>query len=232
MRHASHSHSSVGILFSAGHNPAASHAGRLRLPNGVITAEQLGTGWVKRSIVAVKHAALTSSTRQNLQLRGACCFEDMPPLLERHGAARPQPAPIRPWTTPATSPATLLAGIDPEEIVDNPPAGAGHPGSPVLRRWPRATCPASSRGRRRLLRQLPAPHDLASCRPSRRPLRFHRDGGGLLLRQRKMNWPSPSGSGLEPEPACLQISPWRCLTAISSSGAATASCGTRAADVI
>ncbi|NQV10399.1 MAG: ferredoxin--nitrite reductase [Cyanobacteria bacterium] len=91
---------------------------RLRLPNGVITAEQLEL--LGEAIDRCgEHGSADITTRQNLQLRGLL-FEDMPPLLaamERLGLTSRQSG----HDNPRNITGNPLAGIDPEEIVDTRP---------------------------------------------------------------------------------------------------------------
>ena len=91
---------------------------RLRLPNGVISAEQLA---VLAEVVdrCGEHGSADITTRQNLQLRGLL-LEDMAPLmaeLERVGLTSRQSG----HDNPRNITGNPLAGIDPEEIVDTRP---------------------------------------------------------------------------------------------------------------
>ena len=91
---------------------------RLRLPNGVIAAEQLEVlaDAVDR---CGDHGSADITTRQNLQLRGLL-LEDMAPLLramEAAGLTSRQSG----HDNPRNITGNPLAGIDPEEIVDTRP---------------------------------------------------------------------------------------------------------------
>ena len=91
---------------------------RLRVPNGVISAEQLEVlaDAVDR---CGDHGSADITTRQNLQLRGLL-LEDLPPLLEameRVGLTSRQSG----HDNPRNITGNPLAGIDPEEIVDTRP---------------------------------------------------------------------------------------------------------------
>ncbi|MFY8148393.1 MAG: ferredoxin--nitrite reductase [Prochlorococcaceae cyanobacterium] len=91
---------------------------RLRLPNGVIRAEQLEVlaDAVDR---CGEHGSADITTRQNLQLRGLL-LEDLPPLLqamEAVGLTSRQSG----HDNPRNITGNPLAGIDPEEIVDTRP---------------------------------------------------------------------------------------------------------------
>jgi len=91
---------------------------RLRLPNGVISAEQLA---VLAEVVdrCGEHGSADITTRQNLQLRGLL-LEDMAPLmaqLERVGLTSRQSG----HDNPRNITGNPLAGIDPEEIIDTRP---------------------------------------------------------------------------------------------------------------
>ncbi|MFZ9570408.1 MAG: ferredoxin--nitrite reductase, partial [Vulcanococcus sp.] len=91
---------------------------RLRLPNGVITANQLEVlaDAVDR---CGEHGSADITTRQNLQLRGLL-LEDMAPLMEAMqavGLTSQQSG----HDNPRNITGNPLAGIDPEEIVDTRP---------------------------------------------------------------------------------------------------------------
>ena len=91
---------------------------RLRLPNGVITAEQLDVlaDAVDR---CGEHGSADITTRQNLQLRGLL-LDDMPGLMEamaRVGLTSRQSG----HDNPRNITGNPLAGIDPQEIVDTRP---------------------------------------------------------------------------------------------------------------
>ncbi len=91
---------------------------RLRLPNGVIQAEQLAflADVVDR---CGEHGSADITTRQNLQLRGLL-LEDMPPLLQglaEVGLTSRQSG----HDNPRNITGNPLAGIDPEELVDTRP---------------------------------------------------------------------------------------------------------------
>ncbi|MCT0225344.1 ferredoxin--nitrite reductase [Synechococcus sp. CS-1328] len=91
---------------------------RLRLPNGVIQAEQLEV-LAEAVDRCGDHGSADITTRQNLQLRGLL-FEDMAPLLaamERVGLTSRQSG----HDNPRNITGNPLAGIDPEEIVDTRP---------------------------------------------------------------------------------------------------------------
>ena len=91
---------------------------RLRLPNGVITAEQLAV-LAEAVDRCGEHGSADITTRQNLQLRGLL-LEDMAPLLaelERVGLTSRQSG----HDNPRNITGNPLAGIDPEEIVDTRP---------------------------------------------------------------------------------------------------------------
>jgi ferredoxin-nitrite reductase len=91
---------------------------RLRLPNGVISAEQLAV--LAEAIDRCgEHGSADITTRQNIQLRGLL-LEDMAPLLvelERVGLTSRQSG----HDNPRNITGNPLAGIDPEEIVDTRP---------------------------------------------------------------------------------------------------------------
>jgi ferredoxin-nitrite reductase len=91
---------------------------RLRLPNGVISAEQLEL--LAETIDRCgEHGSADITTRQNLQLRGLL-LEDMAPLmvaLEAMGLTSRQSG----HDNPRNITGNPLAGIDPEEIVDTRP---------------------------------------------------------------------------------------------------------------
>jgi ferredoxin-nitrite reductase len=91
---------------------------RLRLPNGVIRAEQLAV--LAEAIDRCgEHGSADLTTRQNIQLRGLL-LEDMAPLLaelERVGLTSRQSG----HDNPRNITGNPLAGIDPEEIVDTRP---------------------------------------------------------------------------------------------------------------
>lgn len=91
---------------------------RLRLPNGVVSAEQLEL--LSEAVDRCgEHGSADITTRQNLQLRGLL-FEDMAPLLqamERVGLTSRQSG----HDNPRNITGNPLAGIDPEEIVDTRP---------------------------------------------------------------------------------------------------------------
>jgi ferredoxin-nitrite reductase len=91
---------------------------RLRLPNGVISADQLE---VLAEVVdrCGEHGSADITTRQNLQLRGLL-LEDMAPLmesLERVGLTTRQSG----HDNPRNITGNPLAGIDPDEFVDTRP---------------------------------------------------------------------------------------------------------------
>ncbi|MFM9088503.1 MAG: ferredoxin--nitrite reductase [Cyanobium sp.] len=91
---------------------------RLRLPNGLIQADQLE---LLADVVdrCGDHGSADITTRQNLQLRGLL-LEDMPPLLrdlERVGLTSRQSG----HDNPRNVTGNPLAGIDPEEFVDTRP---------------------------------------------------------------------------------------------------------------
>ncbi|MEY4759170.1 MAG: Ferredoxin--nitrite reductase [Cyanobacteriota bacterium] len=91
---------------------------RLRLPNGVITADQLD---VLAEVIdrCGEHGSADLTTRQNIQLRGLL-LEDMAPLLaelERVGLTSRQSG----HDNPRNITGNPLAGIDPEEIIDTRP---------------------------------------------------------------------------------------------------------------
>ncbi len=91
---------------------------RLRLPNGVLTADQLE---LLAEVVdrCGEHGSADVTTRQNLQLRGLL-LEDMAPLmaaLERVGLTSRQSG----HDNPRNITGNPLAGIDPEEWVDTRP---------------------------------------------------------------------------------------------------------------
>ena len=91
---------------------------RLRLPNGLIRAEQL------EALAEVvdrcgEHGSADITTRQNLQLRGLL-LEDMPPLLRRLGALGLTSRQSG-HDNPRNITGNPLAGIDPEEIIDTRP---------------------------------------------------------------------------------------------------------------
>ncbi|MGL6132715.1 MAG: ferredoxin--nitrite reductase, partial [Prochlorococcaceae cyanobacterium] len=91
---------------------------RLRLPNGVIRAEQLE---MLADVVdrCGEQGSADITTRQNIQLRGLL-LEDMAPLLtdlERVGLTSRQSG----HDNPRNITGNPLAGIDPEEIVDTRP---------------------------------------------------------------------------------------------------------------
>ena len=91
---------------------------RLRLPNGVVSAEQLVL-LAEAVDRCGEHGSADITTRQNLQLRGLL-FEDMAPLLEameRVGLTSRQSG----HDNPRNITGNPLAGIDPEEIVDTRP---------------------------------------------------------------------------------------------------------------
>ena len=91
---------------------------RLRLPNGVITADQLDV--LAETIDRCgEHGSADLTTRQNIQLRGLL-LEDMAPLmtaLETVGLTSRQSG----HDNPRNITGNPLAGIDPEEIVDTRP---------------------------------------------------------------------------------------------------------------
>jgi ferredoxin-nitrite reductase len=91
---------------------------RLRIPNGVVSAEQLEL--LAEAIDRCgEHGSADITTRQNLQLRGLL-LEDMAPLmemLERMGLTSRQSG----HDNPRNITGNPLAGIDPEEIVDTRP---------------------------------------------------------------------------------------------------------------
>ncbi|MFO7629140.1 MAG: ferredoxin--nitrite reductase [Prochlorococcaceae cyanobacterium] len=88
---------------------------RLRLPNGVVSAEQLEL--LAEAIDRCgEHGSADITTRQNIQLRGLL-LEDMAPLLaalERVGLTSRQSG----HDNPRNVTGNPLAGIDPEEIID------------------------------------------------------------------------------------------------------------------
>ncbi|MFM7676106.1 MAG: ferredoxin--nitrite reductase [Synechococcus sp.] len=91
---------------------------RLRLPNGVIQAEQLAV-LAEALDRCGEHGSADITTRQNLQLRGLL-LEDLPPLLaamEAVGLTSRQSG----HDNPRNITGNPLAGIDPEEIVDTRP---------------------------------------------------------------------------------------------------------------
>lgn len=91
---------------------------RLRLPNGVIRAEQLAV-LAEAVDRCGEHGSADITTRQNLQLRGLL-LEDMPPLLaamQRVGLTSRQSG----HDNPRNVTGNPLAGIDPEEFVDTRP---------------------------------------------------------------------------------------------------------------
>jgi ferredoxin-nitrite reductase len=91
---------------------------RLRLPNGVIRAEQLEV--LAEAIDRCgEHGSADITTRQNIQLRGLL-LEDMAPLLaelERVGLTSRQSG----HDNPRNITGNPLAGIDPEEFLDTRP---------------------------------------------------------------------------------------------------------------
>jgi ferredoxin-nitrite reductase len=91
---------------------------RLRIPNGVIRAEQLEL--LAETIDRCgEHGSADITTRQNIQLRGLL-LEDMAPLLsnlERVGLTSRQSG----HDNPRNVTGNPLAGIDPEEIIDTRP---------------------------------------------------------------------------------------------------------------
>ncbi len=91
---------------------------RLRLPNGVISAEQLAV-LAEAVDRCGQHGSADITTRQNIQLRGLL-LEDMAPLLaelERVGLTSRQSG----HDNPRNITGNPLAGIDPEEFVDTRP---------------------------------------------------------------------------------------------------------------
>ncbi len=91
---------------------------RLRLPNGVISAEQLAV-LAEAVDRCGQHGSADITTRQNIQLRGLL-LEDMAPLmaeLERVGLTSRQSG----HDNPRNVTGNPLAGIDPEEIIDTRP---------------------------------------------------------------------------------------------------------------
>ncbi|MCP9887673.1 ferredoxin--nitrite reductase [Cyanobium sp. ATX 6A2] len=91
---------------------------RLRLPNGVISAEQLEV-LAEAVDRCGEHGSADITTRQNIQLRGLL-LEDMAPLmaaLERVGLTSRQSG----HDNPRNITGNPLAGIDPEEFVDTRP---------------------------------------------------------------------------------------------------------------
>ena len=91
---------------------------RLRLPNGVIKADQLDV-LAEAIDCCGEHGSADITTRQNLQLRGLL-LEDMAPLmvaLETLGLTSRQSG----HDNPRNITGNPLAGIDPEEIVDTRP---------------------------------------------------------------------------------------------------------------
>jgi ferredoxin-nitrite reductase len=91
---------------------------RLRLPNGVISAEQLAV--LAEAIDRCgEHGSADLTTRQNIQLRGLL-LEDMAPLmaeLERVGLTSRQSG----HDNPRNITGNPLAGIDPDEFIDTRP---------------------------------------------------------------------------------------------------------------
>ena len=91
---------------------------RLRLPNGVISAEQLAV--LAEAIDRCgDHGSADITTRQNIQLRGLL-LEDMAPLmaeLERVGLTSRQSG----HDNPRNITGNPLAGIDPDEFIDTRP---------------------------------------------------------------------------------------------------------------
>ncbi|MDI9406236.1 MAG: ferredoxin--nitrite reductase [Chitinophagaceae bacterium] len=91
---------------------------RLRLPNGVISADQLAV--LAEAIDRCgEHGSADITTRQNIQLRGLL-LEDMAPLLaelERVGLTSRQSG----HDNPRNITGNPLAGIDPEEFLDTRP---------------------------------------------------------------------------------------------------------------
>lgn len=91
---------------------------RLRLPNGVIRADQLAV-LAEAVDRCGEHGSADITTRQNLQLRGLL-LEDMPPLLaamQRVGLTSRQSG----HDNPRNVTGNPLAGLDPEEFVDTRP---------------------------------------------------------------------------------------------------------------
>ncbi|MCP9847603.1 ferredoxin--nitrite reductase [Synechococcus sp. Lug-A] len=91
---------------------------RLRLPNGVIHADQLDV-LAEAVDRCGSHGSADITTRQNIQLRGLL-LEDMPPLmaaLERVGLTSRQSG----HDNPRNVTGNPLAGIDPEEFIDTRP---------------------------------------------------------------------------------------------------------------
>ena len=91
---------------------------RLRLPNGVITAEQLAA-LAEAVDRCGEYGSADITTRQNIQLRGLL-LEDMAPLLaelERVGLTSRQSG----HDNPRNITGNPLAGIDPEELIDTRP---------------------------------------------------------------------------------------------------------------
>ncbi|MFM7393860.1 MAG: ferredoxin--nitrite reductase [Cyanobium sp.] len=91
---------------------------RLRLPNGVITAEQLDV--LAEAVDRCGHEGSADiTTRQNLQLRGLL-LEDMPRLLAEMAAVGLTSRQSG-HDNPRNITGNPLAGIDPEELVDTRP---------------------------------------------------------------------------------------------------------------
>jgi len=91
---------------------------RLRLPNGVIRADQLAV-LAEAVDRCGEHGSADITTRQNLQLRGLL-LEDMPPLLasmQAVGLTSRQSG----HDNPRNITGNPLAGLDPEELVDTRP---------------------------------------------------------------------------------------------------------------
>ena len=91
---------------------------RLRLPNGVINAEQL-TVLAEAVDRCGAEGSADLTTRQNLQLRGLL-FEDMAPLLKLMGAVGLTSRQSG-HDNPRNITGNPLAGIDPEEFIDTRP---------------------------------------------------------------------------------------------------------------
>ena len=91
---------------------------RLRLPNGVVSADQLDV-LAEAVDRCGEHGSADITTRQNLQLRGLL-LEDMPPLLERMAAVGLTSRQSG-HDNPRNITGNPLAGLDPEEFLDTRP---------------------------------------------------------------------------------------------------------------
>ncbi|MEB3254995.1 MAG: ferredoxin--nitrite reductase [Synechococcaceae cyanobacterium] len=91
---------------------------RLRLPNGVVTADQLDV-LAEAVDRCGEHGSADITTRQNLQLRGLL-LEDIPPLLERMAAVGLTSRQSG-HDNPRNITGNPLAGLDPEEFLDTRP---------------------------------------------------------------------------------------------------------------